>query len=140
MSRLGLTGTYLQRLLEVLNFAHEHRKKAFDYADKVKPDVVAALERRGRDSGRGRAHVPPKDDEIAFALDRRLTGDPKFTGPVSNERWGMRLASTYALVESLYTQRALVDRVETTNALLAELREEVRRGNDLLQQLLNRQT
>lgn len=102
---LALRGTYIERMHAALKFAHDNRLKAFRYADFLRPDVERDLTQRSGEAGRQRAHVMPSAQEVSFALDRRLAGDPKFTGPVANERWGIRLANTYALVELLYAQR-----------------------------------
>lgn len=126
MSQLGMHGTYLERLHEALRFAHDNRGKAFDRADDLRPEIERDLLRVARASGRT---ASPSDREISFALDSRLAKDPRFTGSVANERWGMRLANTYALVELLYAQRH-------ANELAAKQILVQRRTHDLLEKLL----
>jgi hypothetical protein len=112
---LDATKTAYEKMTEAITFAEVNRADVDQILQLDRPTVTRDLIQRHREAGR----AAPTVREIDIATEKRAEERSEFKTALSNERWGWRLATMYAL-------EALVAQELGTHSLLRELIAEVR--------------
>lgn len=106
---LAITGSYLQRMRDAIEFAEKNRVRASMRREELRARAVDHLTARATQTGM-RA---PTDIEIDVHTDTLAVSDPKFKLYVENEQWGCRLGAMYAAAHAAECSQYTTNFVKT---------------------------
>lgn len=120
----ALDGSYIQKMQESIKFSEDNRKQAAKISKRVGYDERVALIKRHRSAGMR----DPSENELAVVADTAVGQHGSWKVAVSNEQWGSRLATMYALAELVAAQREANELARKNIMLQQEILLELRRG------------
>jgi hypothetical protein len=91
---VALSGDITERLRESVAYMHRYRRRTV----LVRRRIVRREENQIRLRYRNAEQREPSVEEVDVLLDRVVSESPDFQAAVSNEQWGVRLTTAYALL------------------------------------------